>query len=101
MRRLTGIALELAGMSPTQREAFLRMFSWQSGLSMSMPRFMRSYDSVIVTMMSRSVAESGSSRKIFGYTNGLPHPSWSRFTGGSRACLRRGCMIESPRRLSW
>lgn len=35
-------------MSPTQRTAFQRVFSWQSTLSMSMPRFMRSYDSVTV-----------------------------------------------------
>jgi hypothetical protein len=48
MQRLTGIALELAGMSPTQRQAFERMFRWQAALSMSMPRFMRSYDSVTV-----------------------------------------------------
>lgn len=48
MQQLVAIGLELAGMSPNQRQAFQKMFSWQSALSMPLPRFMRSYDSVTV-----------------------------------------------------
>ena len=45
---LVGIGLELSGMSPNQAQAFERTFDWRSTLSVSLPRFMRSYDSVSV-----------------------------------------------------
>ena len=48
MQQLVGIGLELAGMSPIQRQAFQKIFSWQSALSIPLPRFMRSYDTVTV-----------------------------------------------------
>jgi hypothetical protein len=48
MTQLVTIGLELSGMSPNQTQAFQRLFDWPSALSLSMPRFMRSYDSVSV-----------------------------------------------------
>ncbi|MDE3215772.1 MAG: hypothetical protein KGO03_05195 [Gemmatimonadota bacterium] len=48
MAQLTGIALEVAGMSPIQMAAFQRAFSWAAALALTMPRFMRSYDTLSV-----------------------------------------------------
>ncbi len=48
MGQLTGIALEIAGMSPDQAAAFQRAVPWAAALALTMPRFMRSYDSVSV-----------------------------------------------------
>jgi len=48
MQQLAAIGLELAGMSPNQRQAFQAIFNWQSAMAMPLPRFMRSYDSVTV-----------------------------------------------------
>ncbi|MFI5399279.1 MAG: hypothetical protein ACHQ9S_27435 [Candidatus Binatia bacterium] len=46
--QLVGIALELAGMSPNQARDFQKTFDWQSALSVSVPRFIRSYEMVDV-----------------------------------------------------
>jgi hypothetical protein len=48
MARLTGIALEVAGMSPIQAADFQRALPWAASLALTMPRFMRSYDTVSV-----------------------------------------------------
>jgi hypothetical protein len=48
MQQLTGIALEVAGMSPNQQRDFQRIFPWQAALALTMPRFMRSYEVVDV-----------------------------------------------------
>ena len=48
MERLTGIALEVAGMSPVQRTDFQHAFQWPAALALVMPRFMRSYDTTSV-----------------------------------------------------
>jgi hypothetical protein len=48
MEQLTGIALEVAGMSPAQTTAFQRAFPYAAALALTMPRFMRSYDTVAV-----------------------------------------------------
>ena len=48
MTRLTGIALEVAGMSPVQMADFQRAFPWNAALALVMPRFIRAYDSVSV-----------------------------------------------------
>ena len=45
---MVDIALQLSGMSPTQTKAFQQTFDWKSTLGLSMPRSMRSYDSVTV-----------------------------------------------------
>jgi hypothetical protein len=42
------IALELLGMSPNQAHEFRRLFPWPAALSLSPPRFMRSYELVTV-----------------------------------------------------
>lgn len=42
------IALELLGMSPNQAREFQRLFSWRAALTLSPPRFMRSYELVSV-----------------------------------------------------
>jgi hypothetical protein len=46
--QLVGIALELAGMSPNQAQVFQKTFDWRSALSVSVPRFIRSYEIVDV-----------------------------------------------------
>jgi hypothetical protein len=46
--QLVAIALELAGMSPAQQQSFRQTFDTPAILSMSLPRFMRSYDAVDV-----------------------------------------------------
>jgi hypothetical protein len=46
--QLVEIALQLSGMSPIQVQAFQARFDWQSALSLVLPRFMRSYDTVQV-----------------------------------------------------
>jgi hypothetical protein len=48
MTRLTGIALEVAGMSPVQMADFQRALPWNAALALTMPRFIRAYDSVSV-----------------------------------------------------
>jgi hypothetical protein len=48
MRQLTGVALEVAGMSPDQTAAFQRAFPGTTALALTMPRFVRSYDTVTV-----------------------------------------------------
>lgn len=48
MNELTGIALEVAGMSPNQMRDFQRAIPWAAALVLTMPRFMRSYDTVVV-----------------------------------------------------
>jgi hypothetical protein len=47
MQRLTGIALEVAGMSPNQQADFLHAFPWPAALTLTMPR-VRSYDTTRV-----------------------------------------------------
>ena len=46
MPRLVAIALELAGMSPNQTLDFQKTFDWRSTLSLTVPRFIRSYSMV-------------------------------------------------------
>ncbi|MGH7656417.1 MAG: hypothetical protein ACREN6_17340 [Gemmatimonadaceae bacterium] len=46
--QLAGIALELSGMSPAQTTAFQARLDWRSTMSLSLPRGMRSYDTVDV-----------------------------------------------------
>jgi hypothetical protein len=48
VEQLVQIGLELAGMSPNQAHEFLQTVNWQSTLGVSVPRFMRSYESVTV-----------------------------------------------------
>ena len=45
---LVSTALELSGMSPMQSAAFLDRLEWRAALTMSVPRFLRSLDSVDV-----------------------------------------------------
>ncbi len=45
---LTEIALEISGLSPERAAAVQRRFQWASTLTLSMPRFIRSFDSVTV-----------------------------------------------------
>jgi hypothetical protein len=48
VQRLAEIALEVAGMNPTQSHDFLETVDWKSTLSMTVPRFLRSYQAVKV-----------------------------------------------------
>ncbi len=48
LSQLSEIALELAGMTPSQAHRFLNQVNWRSLLGASFPRFMRSYQSVSV-----------------------------------------------------
>lgn len=75
MQHLVGIGLQLAGMSPNQTQAFQKMFTWQSTLSMSMPRFMRSYDSVTVNgvpgMLLNTAGRRGPTYELLWTKNGI------------------------------
>lgn len=48
MRELVELALEVAGMSPRQAADFQRSFDWPVALTLSVPRFMRSSDTLHV-----------------------------------------------------
>ena len=48
MEPLLEIGLELSGMSPNQALVFEKTIDWKSSMGLSMPRFLRSYDSVEV-----------------------------------------------------
>lgn len=48
LTQLTGMALEIAGMSPAQAAAFQHAFPYTAALALAMPRFIRSYDTVSV-----------------------------------------------------
>ena len=45
---VVGVALELSGLSPNEVRAFRRTLDWRAVLGLSLPRFVRSYDSVQV-----------------------------------------------------
>lgn len=47
-QRLAEIALEVAGMTPSQAQQFLQTVNWKQTLGVSIPRFMRSYQAVKV-----------------------------------------------------
>ena len=46
VQQLVEIGLELSGMSPNQTQQFLKSVDWKSTLSLAMPRFMRSFETV-------------------------------------------------------
>jgi hypothetical protein len=48
VKHLAEIGLEVAGMNPTQSHEFLQTVDWKSTLSMTVPRFLRSYQAVKV-----------------------------------------------------
>jgi hypothetical protein len=48
VEHLAQIGLEVAGMNPTQSHDFLQTIDWKSTLSMTVPRFLRSYQAVKV-----------------------------------------------------
>lgn len=48
LQELAEIGLELAGMTPSQAKEFLSNVDWKATLGVSIPRFMRSYESVKV-----------------------------------------------------
>jgi hypothetical protein len=74
MRQLTGVALEVAGMSPVQAAAFQRAIPWTGGLALTMPRGMRSYDTVTVNgapaMLLNTAARRGPTYELVWTTAG-------------------------------
>jgi hypothetical protein len=48
VQNLAQIGLEVAGMSPTQSHDFLQTVDWKSTLTMTVPRFLRSYQGVTI-----------------------------------------------------
>jgi len=48
VQKLAEIGLEVAGMNPSQAHDFFQTVDWKSTLSMTVPRFLRSYQSVKV-----------------------------------------------------
>ena len=75
MPQLVEIALELSGMSPNQTRAFQETFDWKSTLRLSLPRFMRSYDSVSVGgtpgILLNSVARRGPTYQLIWARTGM------------------------------
>jgi hypothetical protein len=60
--QLVGVGIELAGMSPNQAAAFHARFDWPAALSVSVPRFSRSYDTVNVAGVSAMLFNTASRR---------------------------------------
>ncbi|HKF52958.1 MAG TPA: hypothetical protein VKB26_11645 [Candidatus Acidoferrales bacterium] len=48
LRQLAEVGLELAGMTPSQAQEFLHNVDWKATLGVSVPRYMRSYETVKV-----------------------------------------------------
>ncbi len=61
--QLTGIALEVAGMSPVETDAFQHAFPWSAALALTMPRFIRSYDTVTVNGAPGMLLNTGGRRE--------------------------------------
>lgn len=64
---LVGIALQLSGMSPEHASRFQHTFSGREAMALSLPRFMRSWDSVDV----------GGARGMLLNTGGRRGPTWT------------------------
>lgn len=62
MSQLIRLSLELAGMNPAQTAQFQRRFEWRAILALSLPRFVRSYDSVLVRTAPGMLFTSGGRR---------------------------------------
>jgi len=67
VRNLAQIGLETGGMTPSQAHDFLETVDWKSTLSMSVPRFLRSYEEVKVAG-TRGTLLSMAGRRGPGYT---------------------------------
>lgn len=72
---LVNIALELSGMSPVQARAFQERLDWKVVLGVSIPRFLRSYDSVNVSgapgMLLSTAGRRGPSYELIWARNGF------------------------------
>ena len=64
---LAQIGLETGGMTPSQAHDFLQTVDWKATLSMSVPRFLRSYEEVKVSG-TRGTLLSMAGRRGPGYT---------------------------------
>jgi hypothetical protein len=75
VEQLVEIALELSGMSPNQAQAFQRILDGRSALVLSMPRNMRSYDSVSVNgargMLLNTAGRRGPTYALIWANNGI------------------------------
>jgi hypothetical protein len=67
VKNLAQIGLETGGMSPSQAHDFLETVDWKATLSMSVPRFLRSYEEVKVAK-TRGTLLSMAGRRGPGYT---------------------------------
>jgi hypothetical protein len=72
---LVNIALELSGMSPVQSRAFQERLNWKAVLSVSIPRFLRSCDSVRVSgapgMLLNTAGRRGPSYELIWANSGM------------------------------
>lgn len=75
LQQLVDLGLELSGMSPDQTARFRQMFSWPASLSMAMPRFMRSYNTVAVggkpAMLINTAGRRGPTYDLFWTSDGV------------------------------
>jgi hypothetical protein len=75
--RLVTIALELSGMSPAQAQAFHERLDWQTVLGVSIPRFLRSYDTVAVSgapgILLNAAGRRGPSYELLWVRNGMAY----------------------------
>ncbi len=62
MPGLTGIALEIAGLSPVEATAFQKTLDWRGALALRMPRFIRSYEAVKVGARPAMLLDTGGRR---------------------------------------
>jgi hypothetical protein len=74
---LVVVALELSGMSPNETQAFQRTVDSRSALTLSLPRFLRSYDSVDVGgakgMLLNTAGRRGPTYVLIWVRNGLAY----------------------------
>jgi hypothetical protein len=75
IEQLVDIGIELSGMSPVQGQAFQKAIDWKSMLSLSLPRFMRSCDSVDVNgvqgMLLGTAGRRGPTYELIWAKNGM------------------------------
>ncbi len=62
VEQLVDVALELSGMSPQQAQSFQARFDWHAAMSLTLPRGMRSYDTLDVSGVRGMLLNTGGRR---------------------------------------
>jgi hypothetical protein len=91
VRTLVAIALELSGMSPSQTRAFQQRIEPAAALALSLPRFMRSYDTISVSgtpaMLLNTAGRRGPTYAVVWFRNNLVYELSGYGSAGDAAAL--------------